>query len=178
MVRQGSGMSSKISQVLCLLIITCLTSLPVSARGVYQTKADFLALAFDNTVPSSQTIWLKGSVKTTLQDILGHRYQGLRVRYWQKEQRTAWVLEEIGKEQPITFGVIVHAGKIEKITVLAFRESRGWEIRYPAFTQQFVGARLNSLTLDRPIDGISGATLSVWAMTGVARVALYLASLT
>ena len=117
-------------------------------------------------------------MKTTLQDILGHRYQGLRVRYWQKEQRTAWVLEEIGKEQPITFGVIVHAGKIEKITVLAFRESRGWEIRYPAFTQQFVGARLNSLTLDRPIDGISGATLSVWAMTGVARVALYLASLT
>jgi hypothetical protein len=63
------------------------------------------------------------------------------------------------------------------VTVLAFRESRGWEIRHPAFTQQFKDATLIDNALDRHIDGVSGATLSVWAMTAVTRLALYLDTL-
>jgi FMN-binding protein len=146
----------------------------VSARGIYQTDEAFLAETFNNDVPKSQIIWLKGDLSKKMTEILGHRYAGLRIRYWHKEGRKAWVLEEIGKDQPITFGIITAKDKVERVKVLAFRESRGGEIRYPAFTKQFNDAQLSDNNLDRHIDGISGATLSVRAMTAIVTLALYL----
>ena len=87
--------------------------------------------------------------------------------------QSVWILEEIGKTQPITFGVVVQDSKILTIKVLAFRESRGWEIKQEFFTGQFLQASMDDdLHLDRSIDGISGATLSVQAMTRIARLAL------
>ncbi|MDF1589016.1 MAG: FMN-binding protein [Gammaproteobacteria bacterium] len=150
------------------------TSITVSARGVYQTDEDFLSEIFANNVPKSQVVWLKGEVRQSVSDILGHDYKGLRIRYWRDQNKSVWILEEIGKEQPITFGVVISRQKVEVVKVLAFRESRGDEIRYPAFTQQFEHVTLDGNKLDRHIDGISGATLSVWAMTSVVRMALYL----
>jgi len=146
----------------------------VSARGIYQTDEAFLAETFNNDVPKSQVVWIKGDLRKSISDILGHNYAGLRIRYWHKDGRKAWVLEEIGKVEPITFGIVSAKDKVEKVKVLAFRESRGGEIRYPAFTQQFDDAKLNGNELDRHIDGISGATLSVRAMTAVVTLALYL----
>jgi len=97
------------------------------------------------------------------------------VRYWQAAERSAWILDEIGKDQPITVGVVVNAGRMENIKVLVFRESRGWEIRHPFFTDQFKQASLEAdHQLDRQIDGISGATMSVRAMKKLATLALYL----
>lgn len=107
--------------------------------------------------------------------ILNHEYQGLRVRYWSRDDRTAWIFNEIGKELPITIGVVVEANKVVQIDILAFRESRGGEVRYPFFTKQFRGLSLTaSHRLSDTIDGISGATLSVWAVTRATRAALYL----
>jgi hypothetical protein len=58
---------------------------------------------------------------------------------------------------------------------MEFRESRGWEIRYPFFTRQFSQLRLtNTGALSHGIDGISGATLSVKAATRSAKFALML----
>jgi len=74
----------------------------------------------------------------------------------------------------ITFGYVVKDQKIQKADVLIFRETRGWEIRYPAFTQQFIGAKLDEKNLTKNIDGVSGATLSVYAMKATARLALFL----
>ena len=86
-----------------------------------------------------------------------------------------WVLDEIGKELPITTGIIVNNGAIERVRVLVFRESRGWEVRHDFFTNQFKGAGMTKDgRLDRQIDGISGATLSVRAVEKLARVALLL----
>ena len=85
------------------------------------------------------------------------------------------MLEEIGKTEPITFGVVIADNKVVMVKVLAFRESRGDEIRHPAFTRQFKHAKLDDDQLDRHINSISGATLSVRAMTKVVRLALYLA---
>ena len=111
--------------------------------------------------------------RDTATAILGHRYPSLRVRYWGDARRSAWILEEIGKEKPITVGLVVNGQNIEQVRVLAFRESRGWEVRYPFFTDQFANARLtDNERLDRSIDGITGATLSVGAVTRIARVAL------
>ena len=108
----------------------------------------------------------------TLRSLYGDKLK--KIKYWKKEGRTAWILKEIGKTEPITFGIVIKDNKIEKIKVLEFRESRGWEVKYPAFTKQFYGAGLESDKLTKRIDGISGATLSLWAMTGVSRMALYL----
>lgn len=148
---------------------------PALAEDVYLPPDEFLAGAFDGDVPEPQVIWLSGSRRDVVEEILGHAYRGVRVRYWQRDARTAWILEEIGKEHPITTGLIVDQGALHRIRVLIYRESRGWEVRHDFFTEQFNGATLtDERRLDRRIDGISGATLSVRALTKLARVALYL----
>ena len=150
-----------------------------SADEAYQTPKEFLREAFHDTTPDPGVIWLKGDVKNTSSEILGHPYPGLRIRYWGEGDRTAWILEEVGKVKPITVGLVVNDEGLEQIRVLAFRESRGWEVRYPFFTDQFTGIGLtNKHELDQTIDGISGATLSVRALKKLARLALYLHSQT
>lgn len=160
--------------LLCLIFL--LTTTTSHARGVYQTNDAFLAEVFNGTLPQSDVVWMRGDVRQTVADILGHPYAGLRIRYWREGQRSAWILEEIGKEEPITFGVVIDGDRVEQVKVLAYRESRGGEVKYPAFTQQFQNVGLVDNRLDKHIDGITGATLSVRAMTNVVRLALYLDS--
>jgi len=165
---------SRVLQVALLLatVLACNISL---AANTYQTPEDFLSETFSGKVPEPGIIWVTGKRKDVVKKILGHRYPALRVHYWRKHQRSAWILEETGKEQPITAGLIVNNGRLERIKVLVYRESRGWEVRYPFFTDQFKGARLDRTgDLDRHIDGISGATLSTRAMKKLAMLALYL----
>jgi len=158
---------------LLLLLTTVYTG--SLARGTYQEPDAFLAEAFSGNAPEPAVIWLTGERKDVVKLLLGHRYFSLRVRYWRRAQRSAWILEEIGKDLPITVGVVVNKGRLERIKVLVFRESRGEEIRHPFFTRQFLDAQLDADgDLDRHIDGISGATLSVRAMKKLARLALYL----
>ena len=62
--------------------------------------------------------------------------------------------------------------------VLTFRESRGYEIRYPRFTGQFRDMSLNKdFELARHVDNITGATLSVNAVKKMARLVIYLDTL-
>ncbi len=160
--------------IACLLLtlFACEISLAASA---YQTPGDFLSESFAGHVPEQGMVWISGKRKAAVKNILGHRYPSLRVHYWRKQQRSVWILHEIGKEKPITAGLIVNHGRLERIKVLVYRESRGWEVRYPFFTDQFIGARPGKNdNLDRHIDGISGATLSTRAMKKLAALALYL----
>lgn len=125
--------------------------------------------------PHVRALWLTGELRSAARRVLGHDYPSARLRYWQAGGRTAWVLEEIGKELPITVGISVEEGAVRAVRVLAYRESRGWEVQHPAFTAQFDGARLTpQAELDRAIDGISGATLSVRALVRLSRLALLL----
>lgn len=141
---------------------------------VYQSPENFIMEVFKAN-PPPKLVWLTKDAQADLSDILGHPPRQLRQRYWADDTRTLWVLEEIGKEELITAGFVVNKGRIEQAKVLAYRESRGMEIRYPAFLKQFTGATLNEgKQLDKTIDGISGATLSVYAMQRMARTALYL----
>lgn len=141
----------------------------------YISQADFLAEAFQGNAFESKTYWLKPEDKTNAQKILGHSYAGLRVRYWQHQQTRAWILEEIGKERPIHIGIVIKQHTLDKLSILAFNESRGWEVKHAFFTEQFQQRQLQSnLDLDSKIDGITGATLSVRAVTNSARWALYL----
>lgn len=145
------------------------------APGRYLGTDEFLSLAFGEERPEAKVLWMPGDVRDALAKILGHPFAGLRVRYWQQGERTAWILEEIGKELPITIGVAVENGQVALVRILEFREIRGWEVRYPFFTDQFQGVALTDRRdLDARIDGITGATLSVAAVKGIAKVALLL----
>jgi len=162
--------------VFFLLFVTSLAFAgPAGEAGRYIETDKYLASVFPAEVPAARTLWITGDLREGVERMLGHRFTALRLRYWFDGASSAWVLNEIGKELPITIGVAVANGAIENVRVLEFRESRGWEVRYPFFTDQFVDARLSSdERLDRRIDGITGATLSVAAVARIARVALLL----
>jgi hypothetical protein len=141
----------------------------------YMSDSEFLATVFAENTPQASTLIVAGDLRERIEAILDHRFSGLRLRYWQHDDQTAWVLDEIGKTEPITIGVSVQAGRVGSVRVLEYRESRGSEVRFPYFTDQFLGAELEEGTaLDRPIDGITGATMSVDAVQKVVRVALLL----
>ncbi len=145
------------------------------AKGVYLEPEQFIAQTFANNPPKPDKIWIKKELKEEIKNILGHDINVVRIRYWNDGSKTAWILEEIGRDKPITVGFVVKGQKIEQVNVLVFRESRGWEVKYPFFTDQFKNSSLiEDNQLDRNIDGISGATLSVNALTKLARLALYL----
>jgi len=146
---------------------------PGSEAGRYIEADEYLNSVFDTSVPAARTLWVTGDLRDAVEGALGHKYAMLRVRYWFNGKTSAWILDEVGKDLPITIGVSVSAGAIDDVRVLEFRESRGWEVRYPFFTDQFAEARLDEdERLDRTIDGITGATMSVGAVTRIARIAL------
>jgi hypothetical protein len=157
------------------LIVALLAAAPALAREeVLQLPERFVAEALENEAPKPRLLWLTRDIAPVASRILGHSPSQLRQRYWGDEARTVWVLEEVGKEEPITAGFVVEGGRIKQARVLIYRESRGGEIRYPAFLKQYDGSTLTAdHYLDRSIDGISGATLSVRAMERMARLALY-----
>ncbi|MEK8089471.1 FMN-binding protein [Thermithiobacillus plumbiphilus] len=166
-----------LSTSLALILSLLVTWASASADDrVYQTPEQFLGEAFGTHAPKQAVLWLTRPLQADLNTILGHPPSQLRQRYWTDGQKTAWILEEIGKEEPITAGFVVGPdGRIQMSRVLIYREPRGMEVRYPAFLKQFTGAGLApNRFLDRNIDGISGATLSVRAMQKMARAALFM----
>ena len=163
-----------------LLIAGVIGLLAFSAQAeddVYQAPERFLEETFAEAarVPTPQLVWLTAETREQVRAILGHDYPSMRIRYWRDGVRTAWILEEVGKTKPITTGLVVAGGRLERLKVLVYRESHGWEVKYPFFTDQFHGLALDAAgRLSRPIDGISGATLSVNALTKLGRLALFL----
>ncbi len=161
-------------RIFSLLLLAIVSSGPL-AKEVYQEPDDFIHEVFAGAPPSPKALWITKSLREPIEQIMGHPLDSLRVRYWAHEGKVAWILEEIGKDLPITTGIVVNDGKLKRIKVLIFRESRGWEVRHDFFTDQFTDAALtDEHRLDRTIDGIAGATLSVRALTNLARLALYL----
>jgi hypothetical protein len=159
---------------LTMVVSVCLPT-AAGAATVYETQAEFLDRAFSHSPPEPNLLWLSGERKSAVRQILGHDYPALRLRYWCRADRSAWMLEEIGKELPITVGIIIEKSYIKNLRVLTYRENRGGEVATPAFTDQFNKAALeHGGKLDTGIDGISGATLSVQALTRLATMALLL----
>jgi len=150
--------------------------LAFAAEIVHLSAADFLA----QSLPGCQqtALWLKKDVKTEIEALLERPYNGARIRYCTADGKTAWILDEIGKTEPITSGVVVNHGVVEQVRVLVFRESRGGEVHREAFTRQYLDSGLDGKgRLDRGIDGITGATMSVNAVNRQVRLALLLDSL-
>ena len=163
----------KRAQLFLLLLIAGVISVSAADEQIYLAPEAFLTEAF-GTPPAPSMFWITADIQPEVEKILGHPPPRLRQRYWKDGTKTAWILEEIGKEEFITAGFVVVNDRIEKTRVLIYRETRGMEVRYPAFLKQFEGTQLTEKQrLSKRIDGIAGATLSVWAMERMARAALY-----
>lgn len=163
------------------LLLSVLTLPPCSlwagqaTEQQYQKTHDYISKAFGGESIPSQVLWVTKDLRPDLKTILHRDKFPLRYRYYQQNNRTVWILNEIGKILPITTGVTIEDGKIINLTVLTYRESHGSEIRFPAYSRQYNAAALtNDLRLSNTINGISGATLSSNAMKRVSRLALYL----
>jgi len=185
---QNKFISSKrfqtlISYTALLLALFALPHLAIAKQGQYLSKDQLLNLAFSTTDSNAkpyamETLWLTKDIKKSAESILGHPLNKLRYRYWRQKDRTVWIINEIGKVKPITTGIIIENNTVISIHILKFRESRGWEVKYPFFTEQFIKATLTSKNkLSNNIDGITGATLSVRAVKKVTRLALFFHSL-
>lgn len=161
-------------RLLVIGVMLVLASPVVLADTIYQQPDDFVSQAFEGAPPKPRLLWLDAPAQQKLSAIFGHPYPQARLRYWRADGRTAWVLEDTGKEYPITAGFVIVQGRIDRASVLVYRETRGDEIHFPAFLRQFRGLALKDDGLSKEIDGISGATLSVWAMQRMARAALTL----
>lgn len=163
------------------LIVVCLFVCPAVQGGEEQALKDvnvFLAEAFVEAEPAKKVLWVNDALREEVRQFIGYDLEQLRIRYWAAGQRTAWILEEVGKERPITMGIVVNNGEIQGVSILVYRESRGAEVQYDFFTKQFLKANLVKNTkryeLSESIDGITGATLSVRAVKKVATLALFL----
>ena len=79
----------------------------------------------------------------------------------------------IGKDQPITFLVAVDpADRLKDVDILVYREPYGGEVAYESWRRQFRGkTAADPIAVGRDIRSISGATISVQAVTaGVRRI--------
>ena len=81
-----------------LAAILVMAAFSVAAEE-YLARDDFLRLAFGDSEPEMQTLWLTEDTKAAARDTVGWIPRALRLRYWQAEGRTAWILEDIGKDR-------------------------------------------------------------------------------
>ncbi len=165
--------------VLVLWIFTVTTSHAFELYKTFQTPEAFLAEVFNGQAPPPQTLNLSPADQSRIAAVFKRNFPQTRVRYWQQGTRTAWVFDDIGKEGyvPTTCGFVVNQGVLEHVRVLVYRESRGEQVGELSFLDKLRGARIAGNKLDRTVDNISGATLSVQMMERMSRTALELASL-
>ena len=163
------------------LLMPALLALGISASVVamgtpqiqYFSHEEFLAQAFVGNKPDWKMLRLNPALKKQVESILQHPYAGMRLRYWVAGERTAWIIDEIGKDMPITIGVVAEGDALQQVKILVYREERGGEVHQDFFTRQFQQIKLNENNgLSRDIDGITGATLSVDAVSRVANLVL------
>jgi len=170
-----SKLVSAVFLALVFLALVLFQAAPCLAERVYQPPEEFIAETFGAVSPEVKSLMMLGERKKEVTRILSRKPRKLRTRYWRKGDKTAWILEEIGKTKLITAGFVVEDGKISNAKVLVYRESHGDEVRHSFFLKQFFGLELNAdRGLDGNIDGISGATLSVRSMKKMATLALFL----
>lgn len=145
----------------------------------FQTPAAFLTEAFGSTPPAPKVLALDAAAQGKLGATFGRAYPQSQLRYWKAGGRSAWILDDIGKAgyQLTTSGFVVKDGAIDFARVLIYRESRGEQIAEASWLKKISGAKIAGAKLDRTVDNISGATLSVKMMERMAATALLLDSM-
>jgi len=147
----------------------------IDVYTTYQTPDAFINEAFaPGTPPAPKVLDLDGSKQDQVSSVFGKPYPQSRLRYWRASGRSAWIFDDIGKDGyvPTTCGFLISNATIIHARVLIYRESRGQQVAEPSFLKQLIGAHAAGPGIDRSVDNISGATLSVKMMQRMARTAI------
>ncbi len=148
---------------------------------VYLTPAQALKHAFpDADTVRVETHILTPDLKGRVEPRLGWRLEESEVRVYlgykgEKLLGYAVVTEQVGLYKPITFLVkVAPDGRVDDTWIMVYRESRGGEVRRKRFLSQYQGkSAKDPIRLNRDVIGITGATLSVRAVSlGVKRVVI------
>jgi uncharacterized protein with FMN-binding domain len=149
-----------------------LLTLPVVCFSNTEIK-DFLSQQFNKQIPKPKRLWIDLEKKSMIKSMFNPSQIKLSYRYWQDGTQTVWILDEIGKERNITTGIVIEDQAIKLVKVIVYRESRGGQVQNTRFTQQYYRKQAQS-NLNKEIDSISGATLSVNALNKQVKLALWL----
>lgn len=157
-----------------LFCVFCVFFASFASAESYLSQNEFLTQTLGEK-PAAKVLWLDANLRNKLKADLAYVSSSARVRYWELNHKRAWILDEVGRDEPITMGFVIEDNKITQLRILEFRESRGYEVRYPRFTTQFSTLALDDKhELNQSVDNITGATLSVNTVKKSARLALYL----
>ncbi len=154
----------------CLLVL--LANTPVQA-AVPEEFLHFLKESFGTDRPRIQRLWLNEQQRNQAGKLLQRPVRMRSLRYWGDATHSVWLLNEIGKERPITTAIEIRNSRVKRVRVITYRESRGGEVQADWFLNQFHGLTREHLgTLHKAVDSISGATLSVNALKKQVSLAL------
>ncbi len=150
------------------------------AEEVYLTENSALKLAFAGCDRTEKKVHaFTKSEKDKIESRLGWSLSQSTVAFFQGYLKDvpagrAIIVDEIGKFKPITFMVKVsNEGKVERVDVMVYRETVGSEVRRERFTRQFRGKTAKDpMRINRDILNLTGATMSVQAMTAGIKKAL------
>ena len=165
-----------------LLIFLALPTLSVAEEkkfelSVYLTKKQALKIAFPGADSvDREKIWLTDDQRVAIGQITLEKIEDQRITYYAgkkagKPMGYMVIDHVIGKSFPMTFMVVLNLdGTVRNVEIMVYREPRGWEVKYKSFLSQFFGRNADSDFRD--INSITGATLSVRAMTKGVRKAV------
>ena len=163
---------------LCLYVTPLFSEKPALYKTVYHTEEQSLDIFFpDANMVISKNVILTTPLKERIEKRLGWVLPKTSLVYWEgykdhNSQGYALSLDEMGKHYPMTFMVYMSPQfKVKKIVFMVYRERIGADVRKNRFLKQFKNkTSLDRLTVDDDVDGISGATISSWAVaSGVKR---------
>lgn len=134
----------------------------------------------DSIVFSMKKISLDKEVKAKIEPKVRQRFFKDFIYVWtieiKKGEKVYGLLDNVkGKSMPITFLVIFDSkGSILNSHIVKYREPYGGEISSPKWMNQFKGRNASShFVVGNDIDGISGATISVYSMSaGIMKLSL------
>jgi hypothetical protein len=150
-----------------------IVTVPAGAT-VYFTTEQAQQAMFPGASFSLVPLQLSDAQRRTMYDRSGVHEPFQADRIWRASTGGYFVIDEVlGKHERIKYAVAIGAdGTVRQIEILEYNESYGYEVRDPAWRQQFVGKSASSpLKFGTDIKNISGATLSCKHVTdGVKRV--------
>jgi len=165
--------------LLPVVVASVLIAGPSYADRVYLTVDQALANAFAGDVTvERKVVWITEAQAAQVEERAGSPLPRRVVKAYVGRRGGeivgyAFVDDVIGKTEPITYMVtITPDATVERLDLLVFRETHGYEIERASWRDRFRGLRLgDGLRVGREIDKISGATLSCRAVTdGVRRL--------
>lgn len=169
----------RVSLVLAVAFFFAQAGSSYAVVRTYATVEETLEMAFPGAEVEERTVKLTPEARGEIEELIKGRFFKRRVPFYiaKKAGQTlgyATVMNEIGKTRYITFMVVLDAGgTVKSVDLLVFRETQGYEIENPRWRKQFEGKTIEDpLRLKRDIRSISGATLSVRAVTKGVKKAL------